>query len=671
MLKSPLLFSISILVTLFSWATVAQAEDIHLALSFDLPPAETAISTQAKPKHHINPTLVDSPLADKILDQQQLSGAEKPAAEQQISIDTLIRPQAPLRSISESLPPKSAASTAGNSSTSPFTQPQDIGVQFLKDTLAVPAHTAPNNTTPKSQQATTDHQPSVLAVSDELDIRDESDELAQLEDWIFEGGSKSLVAHTVGSAEGTRHWSGQRTPAYYGHTDPGNGVWNLGTFSYQHEASDPEDADRRQLKRLKAQARQLKQLADQQGLQLSLQEKLNGLDLANQAPIAALGEGGYIDRLAQAYRLQMTGDEAIAWARTRAYIDPETKTWNAPGLGNNLYSISKDQERRMSAIDKALRAYAPISHPELELASLDSIRIESSGLENGSALQRAALGSTTTKDDTFGSVTEEFKLAAHDVAIEGLSEKSLSKKALTEKGLSMEQASLVSAAVSFDLPSTDSALTDIDKPRTDNILSSSRAKPISTEQAAPRVASFKDELGTSSDVPVDIALPSTAQQVMADTVMPTGSETVINKPAIALKFSSAISAHPSHKTETYESGSHEISLENTEQLAVESHTAENATADSDVEASLTNTKLMSDASINTGANSHEPSPTLTLKALLNGILDRNTHNEPTGMPAANNGLNQADNGPNGPNQAASHSSRFSLLRNEDRVVQQR
>ena len=175
--------------------------------------------------------------------------------------------------------------------------------------------------------------------------------------WIYDGGSDSLVARTVGSAEGTRRSDGQRTKAYYGHTDPGNGVWNLGTFSYQHEAASPEEADEKQLRRLQRQERTAKGKAAQWKVPLSMEVRLNGLDLANQAPLAALDKGGYIERLAEAYEQGKSGEAAIAWARTHAYFDPDKQAWDAPGLGNNLYSIQRDQERRMAAIDKAMRLY--------------------------------------------------------------------------------------------------------------------------------------------------------------------------------------------------------------------------------------------------------------------------------------------------------------------------
>lgn len=170
----------------------------------------------------------------------------------------------------------------------------------------------------------------------------------------FAGGVDSLVAIAVGSAEGTRTPRGDYTTAYQGHTDPGNGVWNLGTFSYQHGAASPAEADRKQIQRLQRQAQQLQQTAAKLGLELSLAEQLNGIDLANQSPRAALSRGGYLDRLLEARQQGITGEEAILWARTRAFLDPDTQRWNAPGLGNTTESITRDQARRMVAVQRAI-----------------------------------------------------------------------------------------------------------------------------------------------------------------------------------------------------------------------------------------------------------------------------------------------------------------------------
>ena len=171
---------------------------------------------------------------------------------------------------------------------------------------------------------------------------------------LFTGGANSLVAKAVGSAEGTRTPAGDRTSAYYGHVDPGNGVWNLGSFSYQHGARSPEEADEKQLKRLAKQTKMVRQQAAAKGMQLTLEEELNAIDLANQAPLAALDRGGYIDWLETAHKMGLRGSEAVLWARTRSFLNPNTGQWNAPGLGNNVYSISSDQERRQQAIAKAI-----------------------------------------------------------------------------------------------------------------------------------------------------------------------------------------------------------------------------------------------------------------------------------------------------------------------------
>jgi hypothetical protein len=174
---------------------------------------------------------------------------------------------------------------------------------------------------------------------------------------LFTGGSDSLVARTVGHAEGTRTADGSKTRAYYGHSDPGNGVWNLGSFSYQHGAKSPEEADEKQLQRLQRQADVIRQKADAHRLSLSLEEELNAIDLANQAPLAALDTPGYVEWLKKARDRGLTGSEAVLWARTQSYWNPRSNRWEAPGLGNTEGNISHDQNRRLTAIARALDTY--------------------------------------------------------------------------------------------------------------------------------------------------------------------------------------------------------------------------------------------------------------------------------------------------------------------------
>jgi len=177
---------------------------------------------------------------------------------------------------------------------------------------------------------------------------------------LFAGESESLVARTVGHAEGTRTPAGDRTVAYYGHSDPGNGVWNLGSFSFQHcgnpryNCTTPEAADVHQLHRLQAEAAQLRQRAVSLGLTLTLEEELNGIDLANQAPLAALGQPGYAEYLLQAKQRGLKGQTAILEARLWSYWDAQKGQWDAPGLGNQEASIRHDQNRRLLAIARVL-----------------------------------------------------------------------------------------------------------------------------------------------------------------------------------------------------------------------------------------------------------------------------------------------------------------------------
>jgi hypothetical protein len=158
----------------------------------------------------------------------------------------------------------------------------------------------------------------------------------------------------IGVAEGTRHRDGRKTEAYDGHKDPGNDKANLGTFSWQHGAPSPEEADRRQLAVLKDQTAQIKRDAEKKGVSLSSEELLNAADLANQAPAAAIGDGGFADRLKQCKSSGKQGEEAILCARVESYRRPSTGEFDAPGLGGEA-AIKTDQARRMGAIDSVIK----------------------------------------------------------------------------------------------------------------------------------------------------------------------------------------------------------------------------------------------------------------------------------------------------------------------------
>lgn len=185
---------------------------------------------------------------------------------------------------------------------------------------------------------------------------------------LYAGGSDSLVARTVGAAEGTRTPDGGKTDLYQGHVDPGNGVWNRGTFSYQFGNSEnlsPDAADRRQMAKIQRihETVLLPKAEQYQVAPLSLAEEINGIDLINQAPLAVTEAGGYIERLAEAKQKKgLQGDAAILEARVWAFWDGDRGGWDAPGLRayddiSKEASIRHDQNRRMDMIHQALVAY--------------------------------------------------------------------------------------------------------------------------------------------------------------------------------------------------------------------------------------------------------------------------------------------------------------------------
>ena len=362
------LFALGTLLAFFSSTGIAKAQlDGTIGVDFALPPVQTDASERSASQR--SPSPIKEPIVAESTEPLATSTS-------QISIEEINYPQ-------ESLPPLQAAAYQRLSSLETYEDPlietSPVGIRFEASDIQLSA---------ASDAVDASSEPSALAFettpqlnSEVLTSAEVTYDVANTKDWIFAHGTNSLVARAVGSAEGTRRSDGGHTYAYYGHVDPGNGVWNLGTFSYQHSASSPEEADERQLTRLQRQGRQLEEKAQAHNITLSLKEKLNGLDLANQAPLAALDREGYIDYLAKAKQLLMPEDEGILYARTHAYLDPDTRQWNAPGLGNNIHSISKDQERRMAAIALAMNSY-PVDSNSIELASLGEVEIGQNTLDS-------------------------------------------------------------------------------------------------------------------------------------------------------------------------------------------------------------------------------------------------------------------------------------------------
>ncbi|HIK31675.1 MAG TPA: S-layer homology domain-containing protein [Oscillatoriales cyanobacterium M59_W2019_021] len=162
----------------------------------------------------------------------------------------------------------------------------------------------------------------------------------------------------IGMAEGTRTVDGRPTRAYWGHTDPGNGARNLGSFSYQHGARSPQEADLLQLQRLYPHINALQATAEAYGMQLSVMELIAGVDLANQAPLAT---PHYIGLLKQAHDLGYDEMQSILEARAHSYINPDTQQLEAGGFRNDWYRLRTDQARRLAAMYYTLQAYGVVN----------------------------------------------------------------------------------------------------------------------------------------------------------------------------------------------------------------------------------------------------------------------------------------------------------------------
>lgn len=188
-------------------------------------------------------------------------------------------------------------------------------------------------------------------------------------------GSNALAAIVIGSAEGTRRPDGGFTRAFGGHTDPGNAVHNRGSFSYQHAASSPADADRRQLQTLQGRLPVYEAAARQAGLNANDPRLASAyLDLYNQSPTAAQRFLNQIGTLAG----QPITAARITDLRVNSFVDASTgerfRLANGGQAGSGFVNIARnqlgrepteaqvqaviraDQQRRTTAVESALNA---------------------------------------------------------------------------------------------------------------------------------------------------------------------------------------------------------------------------------------------------------------------------------------------------------------------------
>ncbi len=189
---------------------------------------------------------------------------------------------------------------------------------------------------------------------------------------------RSLGAVAIGHAEGNLSPTGKIRSIYYGHSDPGNGVKNIGFCSLQRylwkdlngdgKVSFPE-ADQRCLELLRVQApKTANKLLDFGYTAIKYPEvTLNGLDLYNQSRVA----GRQIPRrYRQARDRGLTGERAIVWARVESFRVLKGRNkgkLSASGLFricrrspqrrklSPWNCIASDQRRRVRAIHRALK----------------------------------------------------------------------------------------------------------------------------------------------------------------------------------------------------------------------------------------------------------------------------------------------------------------------------
>ena len=159
---------------------------------------------------------------------------------------------------------------------------------------------------------------------------------------LLDGGSASIVAIAVGTSEGTRTPQGAFTVAWWGHTDPGNGALNVGSFSWQH-GGEPGKADAAQLEKF---CLTLLPIFLRKGLSNPVHFAV-ACDVFTQSELACMARDGFLDQL-------VLNPSNLVECRVRAYFDPNTGRLDAPGFQNNIDRLRADQERRTESVLSAL-----------------------------------------------------------------------------------------------------------------------------------------------------------------------------------------------------------------------------------------------------------------------------------------------------------------------------
>lgn len=152
------------------------------------------------------------------------------------------------------------------------------------------------------------------------------------------GLDDETLKRAIGRAEGTRNPDGTPNNAWFGHSDPGNRKHNLGSFSYQHGATSPEEADQKWLAVLrKAEPEIQGQAVAKFGQPLSKAALVAALDAYTQSPDAGKR---FVPHLATA---DPSAEQLVA-ARTAALAESRRVHPGGP------MNVSADQQRRVNAL---------------------------------------------------------------------------------------------------------------------------------------------------------------------------------------------------------------------------------------------------------------------------------------------------------------------------------
>jgi hypothetical protein len=181
-------------------------------------------------------------------------------------------------------------------------------------------------------------------------------------DKLFAGGAiNSPIGRIIGMAEGNRTADGGLTNNYYGHTDPGNGAWNMGNYSVNgayYSTGSPEDADRIYHAILQNEAERVAPLIRAAGLDPGNALLMASyLDIWNQSPIMATE--GFLATLPYIAKNGITPDTML---QARIYAGDAgvgLDGFNPTGVAHrklwtDMAGHSRDQQRRMEEIVGAM-----------------------------------------------------------------------------------------------------------------------------------------------------------------------------------------------------------------------------------------------------------------------------------------------------------------------------